>query len=250
MPTRLIDFDALWTSEKLLKCSENVRMEYAWLYGLADANGSFEITSLHMVRAKVAVIRPNLSEAKLRKIFKEFEEHGLLFTWVENNKRYAHWTNSTKGGRLPPPNHRLRYKMYAPAVPLEELSRYEAGHNPVLEWTTSSVKVDNLRTGLGKDKEVGDGAGLDVDTDKDLDTDKEKPRAKNARTDFYFSSPEKPKPKSRLPNWLCPDCHKKIPEVEFLNHVCIVVRKPSERASQLCDIAEADLQKHPGRLAR
>ena len=39
MPKRVIDFDALWASDKLASCAEWAQSEYAWLYGLADASG-------------------------------------------------------------------------------------------------------------------------------------------------------------------------------------------------------------------
>ena len=37
MPKRVIDFDALWASNKLASCAEWAQCEYAWFYGLADA---------------------------------------------------------------------------------------------------------------------------------------------------------------------------------------------------------------------
>ncbi len=37
MPKRVIDFDAMWASDKLAACADWAQAEYAWLYGLADA---------------------------------------------------------------------------------------------------------------------------------------------------------------------------------------------------------------------
>ncbi len=39
MPKRVLDFDALWASDKLAACADWAQAEYAWLYGLADASG-------------------------------------------------------------------------------------------------------------------------------------------------------------------------------------------------------------------
>ena len=126
MPKRVIDFDALWASDKLASCAEWAQSEYAWLYGLADASGSFEITNLRVIWGRVAAIRKNLSLERLREIFDEFIARGLLFTWEENGKRYAHWTGSDVPGRLPAPSWRVRLEKLAPPVPTEALAAYSA----------------------------------------------------------------------------------------------------------------------------
>src|SRR5579864_1929269 len=61
MPKRVIDFDAMWGSDKLAACAEWAQAEYAWLYGLADASGCFELTNLRVIWGRVAAIRRNLS---------------------------------------------------------------------------------------------------------------------------------------------------------------------------------------------
>lgn len=126
MPKRVIDFDAMWGSTKIALCSEWVRPYYAWLYGLADANGSFEMTDLRVVWGKVTAILPNLGLSEVGKIFSEFERNGLLFTWTVGGKRYGHWTKSDLPGRLPAASHRLRrrQKLFAPMVPARELRLY------------------------------------------------------------------------------------------------------------------------------
>jgi hypothetical protein len=45
MPKRVIDFDAMWGSDKLAACAPWAQAEYAWLYGLADASGLNNIFS-------------------------------------------------------------------------------------------------------------------------------------------------------------------------------------------------------------
>jgi hypothetical protein len=102
MPKRVLDFDAMWASDKLGSCAAWAQAEYAWLYGLADASGSFEITNLRVIWGRVAAIRNNLTIERLEQVFDEFIARGLLFTWEENGKRYGHWTGSDVPGRLPP----------------------------------------------------------------------------------------------------------------------------------------------------
>ena len=65
MPKRVIDFDAMWGSDKLASCAEWAQAEYAWLYGLADASGCFELTNLRVIWGRVAAIRRNLSLERL-----------------------------------------------------------------------------------------------------------------------------------------------------------------------------------------
>src|SRR3954468_20560247 len=81
MPKRVLDFDALWASDKIGSCPAWAQAEYAWLYGLADASGSFELTNLRVIWGRVAAIRKDLTLERLEKIFQEFMARGLLFTW-------------------------------------------------------------------------------------------------------------------------------------------------------------------------
>jgi hypothetical protein len=124
MPKRVIDFDAMWGSDKLASCAEWAQAEYAWLYGLADASGCFELTNLRVIWGRVAAIRHNLSLERLEQIFQEFQDKGLLFVWEENGKRYGHWTGSDVPGRLPPPSWRMRLERLAPPVPKQQLAEF------------------------------------------------------------------------------------------------------------------------------
>src|SRR6266478_1455011 len=124
MPKRVIDFDAMWGSDKLASCAEWAQAEYAWLYGLADASGCFELTNSRVIWGRVAAIRRNLSLERLEQIFLEFQDKGLLFAWEENGKRYGHWTGSDVPGRLPAPSWRIRLERLAPPVPKQQLAEF------------------------------------------------------------------------------------------------------------------------------
>ena len=126
MPKRVLDFDAMWASDKLASCAQWAQAEYAWFYGLADASGSFELTNLRVIWGRVAAIRRNLTIERLEQIFEEFTARGLLFTWEESGKRYGHWTGSDVPGRLPPPSWRARLEKLAPPVPQKQLAAYVA----------------------------------------------------------------------------------------------------------------------------
>jgi hypothetical protein len=126
MPKRVIDFDAMWGSDKLAACAPWAQTEYAWLYGLADASGCFEVTNLRVIWGRVAAIRANLTLERLEQVFAEFQDKGLLFVWEHAGKRYAHWTGSDVPGRLPPPSWRIRLEKFAPPVPKQKLADYMA----------------------------------------------------------------------------------------------------------------------------
>lgn len=126
MPKRVIDFDAMWGSDKLASCADWAQAEYAWLYGLADASGCFEMTNLRVIWGRVAAIRENFTIERLEQVFAEFQDKGLLFVWMHEGKRYAHWTGSDVPGRLPPPSWRMRLEKFAPPVPKAPLSEYMA----------------------------------------------------------------------------------------------------------------------------
>jgi hypothetical protein len=124
VPKRVLDFDAMWGSDKLACCADWAQAEYAWLYGLADASGCFEITNLRVIWGRVAAIRGNLTIERLEQVFVEFQDRGLLFVWEHEGKRYAHWTGSDVPGRLPPPSWRMRLERFAPPVPKQRLAEY------------------------------------------------------------------------------------------------------------------------------
>jgi hypothetical protein len=155
MPKRILDGDALWGSSKLERCPEWCIPEYAWLYPLADGNGSFEITNLRVIHGKVSAIRPHFSIDDLQNILREFHRHGLLFEWQVGEKTYAHWTGSDRPGRLPKPSERNRYQILAPEVPKSMLKAY------------LKEKQDELQRSSGEHREliatsVGVGVGLGV----------------------------------------------------------------------------------------
>jgi hypothetical protein len=89
MPKRVLDFDALWASDKIAACAEWAQAEYAWIYGLADANGSFELTNLRVLWCKVAAVRKKLPFTRFEQVISEFHSKGLLFIWSHDRKTYA-----------------------------------------------------------------------------------------------------------------------------------------------------------------
>jgi hypothetical protein len=236
MPSRMIDFDSLWASEKLAACESSIRVEYVWLYGLADANGSFEL-NMRSIHSRVSAIRPRLTLRRLEIIFAEFERHGLLFAWSENGKRYGHWTGSDRPGRLPKPSERHRYKKLATDIPIERLAAYESRFRRDGVATRSPLGVG---VGLGCDRE-GDGEGVGGEALEALGvgaptaslaasasrpaSSSENPLAKTASVSSPLPSRKTNEPKTkttRPTGWcLCEYCRKEFADSgEFTKHDC------------------------------
>ena len=167
MPKRVIDFDAMWASDKIAVCAEWAQAEYAWLYGLADCCGCFELTNLRVIWGRVAAVRKNLSLERLEQVFDEFHDKGLLFRWNENGKRYGHWTGSDVPGRLPPPSWRNRLERLAPPVPAEQFAEYLAASflgSAGLQSSRGGLPVVHARSGGQESRlELAQAQGLDLE---------------------------------------------------------------------------------------
>jgi hypothetical protein len=170
VPARVLDFEAIWTSDKIAACREDVRVEYVWFYGLADANGSFEI-NLRSIWSRLSAIRPKLTIRKIEQILNEFEARGLLFTWIDPlGKKFGHWVGSERRGRLPKPSERHKFKIFTPDVPIEGLAAFEARFasrptsrstsRPTSRSTSRPTSRSTSHTGLGLGLGGGSGAGL------------------------------------------------------------------------------------------
>lgn len=154
MPKRVLDFDAVWASDKLASCAPWARAEYTWIYGLADSNGSFELTNLRVIFGRVYAIREDISIRQLARVLDEFHGKGLLFLWEENGKKYGHWTGSDVPGRLPAPSWRARLERLAPPVPRAALASYmSAFSSSKLKASPGTAQAQDLDLDLGLDLE-------------------------------------------------------------------------------------------------
>jgi hypothetical protein len=102
----------MWASSKLARCRPESIPEYAWLYGMADSNGNFEMDeiALYVLFGRAYGIRRDWTFHQFLAVLEDFHENGLLFMWKENSKTYGHWTGSELPGRLPELTKRHRYE--------------------------------------------------------------------------------------------------------------------------------------------
>lgn len=162
MPKRMIDGDAMWSSDRLARCELFARREFAWLFPISDPNGSFELKP-RAIWGKVAAIRDDLTIEVLGKIFAEYERVKLLFVWEESGKRYAHWVGSDKPGRLPPPSHRKYERTDSPPVPQDKLAAWlleTTSNQSITEPQASTLGTPSLSLGVTQASSLDGRVGL------------------------------------------------------------------------------------------
>jgi hypothetical protein len=236
----MIDFDAMWSSDKLAMCEEPVRVEYAWLYGLADGHGCFEM-NLRAISSKVSPNRAELTPDRLRYVFSELEKNGLLFCWFgPNGKRYAHWTGSDRPGRLPPASERGRYKKFAPPIPKDLLAAYE---DKFKIPTASGVHPDDIptpsRQGLGLGFGVGSGLDLDGIGVGEGEGGGAEGGTRGTPTADHSTSRHAPEnqnlPSREKLKTTCPYCDEDFEDVaSFANHKCTLHPKRTNTGVEAC----------------
>jgi hypothetical protein len=130
MPKRIVDGDAIWTSNKLLLvATEAFRAEYANLLPLSNANGSFECSPRRVWRDVYSYNRPSVSCEMVVRILDELEAARLLFRWKHTDGHiWGFWVGIRRKGLLPgvTANKRGDYKV-GEEPPPGPLSRFIAG---------------------------------------------------------------------------------------------------------------------------
>lgn len=150
MPKRVIDGEAVWASDKIAACVHELPAStgvyYPWFYPLADVNGSFECTSTRVIHGRIALQLPFLTLAHTELVLHDFHQNGLLFVWVKEGKRWAHWTKSEEKSSVPK-SQRDRYRPTAPPVPQKEYAAYlENPHSqsPVFMRVSATIAIHSV----------------------------------------------------------------------------------------------------------
>ncbi len=200
MPKRVLDGEAVWSSDKLAAVEPKwMRAEFANLVPLALANGVFEVSSRKVWSKVYGYNRPEISVGDVDAILKEFERVGLLFRWTEGNKEWGYWIGIEKPGRLPPASRtERRPETLGPDPPKEKLEKYrrEGGGYPA-----GSHRVASGYPGSGSGSGSGLGAGASfagrklrlTKTDDDMLAD----------TFPQFSAKERAEKYREMDAWLC-----------------------------------------------
>lgn len=126
MPSRLIDYESLWTSTKLARLPrEEDREAYLWIFGMADGHeGVFEADPRLIWQKTCAYMRPSHTPATIGRLLDELEKVKLLFRWRWKRKVLGFWIGITKPGRLPPPSKMKRSPAKYPGPPQDLLEAF------------------------------------------------------------------------------------------------------------------------------
>ena len=123
MPKRIIDGEAMWSSDKVASLAPELQAEYAWLLPLAMANGVFECNP-GLILSRCYSRRPRMTLAKVESILNAFTKVKLLFRWQHEGKAWGYWVGIDAPGRLPSPERRGKHEKVGPPVPEEELASF------------------------------------------------------------------------------------------------------------------------------
>lgn len=220
MPKRIIDYEAIYTSTRLFDCPEEIRVEYLWIYGLADGSGSFEMTNLRVIHQKLSTIRPHFTLKRLATCLAAFEKAGLLFVWYYSGKKWAHWVGSTKKGRLPPPSEKSRHYLVCPQPPKQELDAYNSRftRDPIPDSIRDSIRDKEVEVEVEVDLGSGIGRGIGGGAASSPLPSVEAVTSPRIGFPSIPDSPSQFKPLER--RTVCPDCKNEMSEIGFLGHIC------------------------------
>jgi len=151
MPKRIVDGDAIWTSDKLGQVQPvSFRAEYTNLLPLALGNGVFECEPRKIYLKVYGYNRPDITPDIVASILDEFERVKLLFRWQDAGKLWGFWIGIDQPGRLPAPS-RTKHEKQGPDVPRDELSAF------LLENDGYSMASHRLTDGC-----IGIGVGIGI----------------------------------------------------------------------------------------
>jgi hypothetical protein len=161
--------EAVWMSEKIDSLQpQEWRPEYAWLYPIALADGTFEAAPKLVWGAAYAFSRPDWNPAKVAKLLDELERVGLLTRQAdESGKVWGRWVGADKHLPTPERAKKLRLKrgrgdLFAAATTQQQDSDVAA---PALLRSCYVAATGGGRSGSGLGIGIGEGLGVGSDVD-------------------------------------------------------------------------------------
>jgi hypothetical protein len=156
MPKRVVDGDAIATSEKLTKVDPpKYRAEFSLLLTLALANGVFEADPRKVWAKLYAFNRPDLTPEMTAEMLDQYEKAKMLFRWkAEDEKLWGYWVGIEKRGRLPGESRWGSNEKMGPLVPKDKLAEF-VGHSLFPDGNGSHPGGNSSRLGIG----IGNGIG-------------------------------------------------------------------------------------------
>lgn len=121
MPSRVIR-ESYCRSRSLTKCSPDTQDRFPrfWLY--PDDWGCFEI-DIDVMKGWLYPLRHDVTPNDIARHLKEFEQNGMLFTWIEDQKKYGFFVNWFKHQSI---REAKRHKRRTSSPPKDALAKYNA----------------------------------------------------------------------------------------------------------------------------
>jgi hypothetical protein len=164
---RMFSGDAVWHSEKINNIQPVAwRAEFAWLYSLALADGTFEAEPRLVWSTAYAYNRPDWTVAKVGKLLDEFERVGLLErTRTSDGKVWGRWV----GAKLLPTAKTIaqsrlkvgRGDLFESGAPCNNEQQVAASCS-----TSAALEQQLLGVGVGLGEGLGEGKGQGLDAAK------------------------------------------------------------------------------------
>jgi len=157
--------ESAWKSDKIFNIKPiEWRAEYAWVYSIALADGTFEASARLVWMAAYASIRPDWDVEKVGQLLDEFERVGLLRRATDtDSKVWGWWVGSDKFLPTPERCEKKRYKtgrrdLFTSAGAAPTQPRCSPDAPPEQPRRSPAIGVGVGRgcgEGLGKGKDVG-----------------------------------------------------------------------------------------------
>jgi hypothetical protein len=160
--------EAAWKSDKVFSIQPvEWRAEYAWLYSIALADGTFEASSRLVWLAAYASVRPDWDQDKVARLLDELERVGLLQrASAEDGKVWGRWVGSEKFLMSEERCLKLRLKMGRRGI---FLTASEQLRSPATEELSSSVGAATQQLRV----ERGVGVGVERERERGVEAAKD-----------------------------------------------------------------------------
>jgi hypothetical protein len=225
-------YENAWKSDKVLSIQPAEWVsEYAWVYSIATADGTFE-ASPRLIWMAAYAGRPDWTPEKVARLLDEFERVGLLVRAKdENGKIWGQWVGSEK---------------FLPSEERCKTARYKVGRRDLFKGAArSSTEQQRARTeqhgqglGVGVGVGVGEGEGKGFDLDSAAKSENEQPQEQSNPKGVCEvpSSTPTPTPKTKR-------LRKVIPRAEFES------KKEEQEIAQSASATNALLEEFKAELA-
>lgn len=119
---RLLDGEAIWTSDKLKKVDPKYRGEYSYILPICNVHGYFPFNPELVWSRVYSYNRPDITVENVKEMLDAFVAADMISVHELYGKKYGFFVGIDKEGRLPAPSRRKGYKDSYPSA--EDFAEY------------------------------------------------------------------------------------------------------------------------------